>query len=86
MDWDLFKGLQSDAQKAQKGIWKQQASTVARKEISLVGNRNSRILHEPSCSSVGRMKSSNIVMMTYADAIDRGYKPCQRCYPTGPVY
>jgi len=85
VDWDIFENLQAEARKAEKGIWKTE-KRVVRREVLLVGNSNSGVLHEPSCSSVNRMKESNKVMLTYSDATQRGYRPCQRCNPRGPSY
>ena len=47
-----------------------------------VGNKRSKIFHEPSCPSVDQMSYSNMVSFdSRDDAIDSGYRPCQRCYP-----
>lgn len=85
VDWDAFEDLQANAKKAQKGIWRSEERVVLR-ETLLVGNRNSGVLHEASCSSVSRMKTSNKVMLTYSEAMNRGYRPCQRCTPRASSY
>ena len=47
-----------------------------------IGNRNSKVFHRPSCSSVDQMKSSNKVPFSSRDAaVNAGYRPCQRCNP-----
>ena len=47
-----------------------------------IGNANSKVFHEPSCSSVDRMKDKNKVPLSSRDdAIARGFDPCERCSP-----
>ena len=47
----------------------------------VIGNRNSKIYHEPGCSSVNEMKEKNKVNFDSADAAKAsGYKPCSRCH------
>ena len=49
---------------------------------SYVGNGNTGKFHAPGCDSVDKMKPSNKVYFSSRDeAINRGYSPCQRCYP-----
>ncbi|WP_022762832.1 DNA/RNA non-specific endonuclease [Butyrivibrio sp. AD3002] len=50
---------------------------------SYVGNRNSHVFHRPECDSVNDMKEKNKVYLegTRDDAIDQGFRPCQRCNP-----
>ena len=49
---------------------------------SYVGNKNTGKFHAPGCDSVDKMKPSNKVYFSSRDeAINRGYSPCQRCYP-----
>lgn len=49
---------------------------------SYVGNSNTGKFHAPGCGSVDKMKPSNKVYFSSRDeAINRGYSPCQRCYP-----
>ncbi len=45
-------------------------------------NKNSKVFHKISCSSVSKIKSENRVY--YSDSselISKGYSPCQRCSP-----
>lgn len=47
-----------------------------------IGNRNTRKLHEASCSSVEDMKDRNKVdFATKEEALEDGYEPCKRCKP-----
>ena len=50
--------------------------------VAYIGNKRSDIFHKPTCSSVRQMNESNKVpLYSRAEAIDRGYRPCQRCNP-----
>ena len=47
----------------------------------VIGNKNSKKFHEPSCSSVGEMKEKNRIAIESAEAaLAMGYEPCQRCH------
>ena len=47
----------------------------------VIGNKNSKKFHEPSCSSVGDIKEKNKIALESADvALSMGYEPCQRCH------
>lgn len=47
-----------------------------------VGNRNSGVFHRYYCASVDIMKDKNkVLMFTRAEAIFRGFRPCQNCTP-----
>lgn len=47
----------------------------------VIGNRNSKKYHEPSCSSVKDMKEKNKVTFDSAAAAQAsGYEPCARCH------
>ena len=47
-----------------------------------VGNANSKVFHSAGCSSVRDMKAKNRVPLSSREsAIEKGYKPCQRCNP-----
>lgn len=47
----------------------------------VIGNRNSKKYHEPSCSSVKDMKEKNKVTFDSAEAAEaKGYEPCARCH------
>lgn len=50
--------------------------------VTYVGNKNSKIFHRASCSSVSQMKDSNKVSLSSRDAaISQGYRPCENCQP-----
>ena len=46
-------------------------------------NKNTKVFHYPSCSSVDQMKDSNkrTFTGTRQEVIAMGYKPCGRCHP-----
>lgn len=47
-----------------------------------VGNKNSKVFHKSTCSSVDRMKESNKVKFGSASAaLQAGYTPCKVCNP-----
>lgn len=52
------------------------------KEITYIGNKNTKKFHYSSCSSVSDMKSKNKIEFSSRDkAINKGYVPCKRCNP-----
>lgn len=47
-----------------------------------VGNKNSRVFHKPSCSSIKKTKDENkAYFKERSDAVNQGYSPCKRCNP-----
>ncbi len=57
-------------------------SEIIDADVAYVGNKNSHVFHYPTCESVYDMKPKNRVFFySREEAIDLGYKPCQRCYP-----
>lgn len=51
-------------------------------EPMYVGNRNSGVFHRYYCASVAIMKNKHkALMFTRAEAIFRGFRPCQNCAP-----
>ncbi len=47
-----------------------------------IGNRNSKVFHRPTCSSVKKMSASNkVTLSTRTEAISKGYTPCKNCKP-----
>lgn len=49
---------------------------------SYIGNKNSKIFHKSTCSSVKRMSASNKVpLSSVSAALSTGYKPCKICNP-----
>lgn len=60
----------------------QPSKPVAETTVTYVGNKNSKIFHRASCSSVSRMKDSNKMSLNSRDAaISQGYRPCENCQP-----
>lgn len=59
----------------------EEAPAPVPKSNPVIGNRNSKIYHEPGCSSVNDMKEKNKVNFDSAEAAKAsGYKPCSRCH------
>lgn len=51
-------------------------------EVQYIGNQNSHVFHRCDCDSVRDMKEKNkIEFYTREEAVELGYKPCQRCNP-----
>ena len=51
--------------------------------VTYIGNKNSKKLHYPGCSSVDEMKETNKIFF-YGDMdepVRQGYEPCKRCNP-----
>ena len=60
----------------------QPSKPVAETTVTYVGNKNSKVFHRASCSSVSQMKDSNKVSLSSRDAaISQGYRPCENCQP-----
>ena len=50
--------------------------------LNYIGNKNSHVFHEPSCSGVKNMSEKNKVEFhSREEAIEAGYKPCSNCNP-----
>ncbi len=49
-------------------------------EGNYIGNKNSKIFHRPSCSSLPAEKN-RVYFKTRDEAISQGYRPCKRCNP-----
>lgn len=59
----------------------EEAPAPVPKSNPVIGNRNSKIYHEPGCSSVNDMKEKNKVNFDSAEAARAsGYEPCSRCH------
>ena len=51
-------------------------------DIIYIGNKNSQVFHQESCSSVKSMSDKNkVIFLTRDEAIEEGYSPCERCKP-----
>lgn len=47
-----------------------------------IGNKNSKIFHNPDCNSVAKAKDKNkVVFSTRKEATENGYSPCKTCNP-----
>ena len=58
------------------------ATTAPVPQCPYIGNRNSKVFHRATCSSVGQMKESNkVCFKTREDALAANYKPCGKCNP-----
>ena len=45
-------------------------------------NKNSKVFHKPTCSSVSKMKDENKVLIkTKSEAVSKGYTACKVCNP-----
>lgn len=50
--------------------------------VSYCGNKNSKIFHNLTCSSIKSMKEENrINFATREECVNNGYTPCKRCNP-----
>ena len=51
--------------------------------IAYIGNRNTRKFHYPWCYCIELMNEKNKYYFngTREEIIDKGYKPCQKCFP-----
>ncbi len=52
----------------------------ATKEGSYIGNKNSKKLHRPDCSSLPK-EQNRVYFSTREEAVGEGYDPCARCNP-----
>lgn len=43
-----------------------------------IGNKNSKVLHKPHCSSLPK-EENRVEFDSYEEAIEAGYRPCSRC-------
>ena len=58
-----------------------EAPAIDPQKTMVIGNRNSKIYHELSCSSVNDMSDKNKVPFNSSEeAKASGYKPCSRCH------
>jgi len=76
---DSFCFLQTQARKANVGIWSLRAPE---KEEYYLGNKRSFRFHRPSCKYALQMAERNkIVFKTKEEALDSCYSPCRECKP-----
>ncbi len=56
--------------------------TTPNNTLSYCGNKNSKVFHKSSCTSVKKTKEANKVYFADKDEyLENGYKPCQNCNP-----
>lgn len=71
---DTISGNETEVQK--------ESSKQNNKSSSFCGNKNSKVFHKSTCSSVSKMKDENKVFLSGRDAfISQGYSPCKACNP-----
>jgi len=92
---DNFMELQNQARATKLGLWAYSDNKTSTQVVSAaptiagqpadkiyIGNKSTKKLHYPTCSSVGDMKDSNkIEFRSVAEATAQGYQPCQKCKP-----
>jgi len=76
------------AREKEKGLWS--ATLILpiekyegkKKAEYYIGNKNSKIFHNPDCSSVKMMNEENkVIFDSREEALKAGFKPCKRCKP-----
>ncbi len=80
----LLHRLESQAQKARVGLWAAQTDEADLTTAALIGNANSKKLHNPAhalcADSISKMSEKNKVPFdSPEDAQANGYNPCQLC-------
>lgn len=76
---DLFKKLEKEARENSMGLWSKDNQTE-KKDGKIIGNKNSKVYHQESCSSVSRMSDNNKIYFNSQDEAEKnGYKPCKNC-------
>lgn len=50
--------------------------------INFIGNTETKTFHTLACPAIARASKENLIgFVSVKDAIDHGYKPCNRCLP-----
>jgi micrococcal nuclease len=94
---DNFMELQNQARASKLGLWAYSDNKTSTQPTVVsagptiagqpadkiyIGNKSTKKLHYPTCSSVGDMKDSNkIEFHSFTEAAAQGYQPCQKCKP-----
>lgn len=86
-----FLTAYKSARANEKGLWspililpvKQQAEDKEKITSEFyIGNKKSKIFHNPKCSSVKRMRDENkVIFDSREEALNTGFRPCKRCNP-----
>jgi len=86
-----FLEIYKSARENEKGLWapvlilpikqKEEDSKKATPKF-YIGNKQSKIFHNPECSSAKKMSDENkVIFKTREEALNAGFKPCKRCNP-----
>ncbi len=78
---EALLAAQQEALEARRGVWRQK---LKQDESHYLANRNSWILHRPSCPLGQKTAPANRVLLTsLKDAYLQGFSPCRNCKPGG---
>lgn len=79
------------AREQEKGLWSTSLILLSKEKLKkeenlepeyYIGNRNSKIFHRPSCSSIDMMNEENkIIFNRKEEALEAKFIPCKRCKP-----
>lgn len=59
------------------------ASVLLAANLPFHGNTSSKVFHAPACQHYD-CKNCTVELKSYAEAIDRGFRPCKICRPSSP--
>ena len=86
-----FLKVYRSAREKEKGLWSSILILPVKQKVEdkekaspkfYIGNKQSKIFHNPECSSVKMMNSENkVIFSSREEAINVGFKPCKRCDP-----
>ena len=91
----ILAGLEAEARAAKRGLWSERnpvppwewrgrpkGTLPAELEGKVIGNRRSRVYHEPGCKNAASMFPANRVPFDTAEsARNAGYRPGKDCHP-----
>lgn len=80
---ESFRTYQTEARQGLRGLWAEnQKGKIEKIIVTYIGNRNSMIFHQNTCSAVVEMNSQNKVRFeSKQDALNKGFKACGQCKP-----
>ncbi|MBK5244878.1 MAG: hypothetical protein JJE18_07615 [Eubacteriaceae bacterium] len=58
----------------------QESQNTNSDSVSLIGNRNSKVYHLPTCPSLPK-ESNQIYFNSFDEALEQGFTPCGVCNP-----
>ena len=73
------KKLTISVEKGENAITNPTSST-AKNEVRFIGNKNSKVFHNPSCKNLPAEKNQ-VPFSSRDEAVEAGYKPCGNCNP-----